>query len=595
MLITDFSLYLQKLEKTPSRLEMTEQLARLFNQLNFEEIPLSIYLLLGRLTPEYLSLEFQLSSKMVLRVLVQQMVQNPEKFGDGLPVSNLFSEADDGLYEKKVDEIYKKTGDIGETTQQVFANTNTQREIKLSLLETFEALKKIALEGGAGSQDRKVSQLLKLMQQVDALSARFIARMVIGKLRLGFSTMTIIDALSWVKRGDKSDASFLEELFQRKADLGILAQMYLKGTKSNDELMAKYQASLGIPVIPALCQRLNSTHEIIEKMQTVIAEPKYDGLRIQIHVDKETKLVRSFTRNLEETSHMFPELKRALSELNCKSCILDGEIVGIDKVTGEILPFQETSTRRRKHGVDEKAAEIPAHFYVFDVLEKDGRSLLDEPLNYRKDLLRQITNGAEIFIPTPYIITSDPQELKEFHEEQLVQGLEGAVMKKQDSLYKSGRKGWRWVKIKEEEGSQGKLNDTLDCVVMGYYKGKGKRVDFGLGAFLVGVVADNGEILTVAKVGTGLTDVQFGEFKKRTDSLIVKNKPQAYLVHKNLVPDVWVEPSLIVEIAADEITKSPIHSAGKALRFPRLVRFRDDKNVIQATQQSELETITHLV
>jgi len=130
---------------------------------------------------------------------------------------------------------------------------------------------------------------------------------------------------------------------------------------------------------------------------------------------------------------------------------------------------------------------------------------------------------------------------------------------------------------------------------MGYYKGKGKRVDFGLGAFLVGVVADNGEILTVAKVGTGLTDVQFGEFKKRTDSLIVKNKPQAYLVHKNLVPDVWVEPSLIVEIAADEITKSPIHSAGKALRFPRLVRFRDDKNVIQATQQSELETITHLV
>jgi len=130
---------------------------------------------------------------------------------------------------------------------------------------------------------------------------------------------------------------------------------------------------------------------------------------------------------------------------------------------------------------------------------------------------------------------------------------------------------------------------------MGYYRGRGKRASFGLGAFLVGVIGEDEKIMTVAKIGTGLTDDQFKEFIRRTNDFIAEEKPVQYQVHKNLYPDVWVEPSLVVEIAADEITKSPIHSAGKALRFPRLERFRDDKRVEQATTVEELSTISHLV
>lgn len=634
MLFSKFSQYLLKIEQTPSRLGMTAQLSELFSLLNKEEIPFAIYLSLGRLVPEYKSLEFQLSAKMVLRVLVQQMTQYPDIYGGELPVSNLFDETTDDLYEKKVNGMYKKIGDVGETAQQVFTkvfekkeqNTLEKKKSDPSLtnnsknkeiLEVYEDLKKIAQDSGSGSQERKTTQLLQLLQTLDPVSIRFVSRIVVGKLRLGFSTMTIMDALSWSKVGSKADSKFLEELFQRKADLGILAQMYLKDSMSNEDLADKYQTTLGVPVVSALCQRLNSAGEIVEKMEKVIAEPKYDGLRVQIHVDKKTKSVRSFTRNLEETSHMFPELERAFIELDCESCILDGEVVGVKKGTGEILPFQETSTRRRKHGVSEKAAEIPVHFYVFDVLFKDGESFLNVSLEKRKKVLAKLTQKATIFIPTPFIVSTDAEELREFHEEQLSLGLEGAVMKKYDSLYKSGRKGWRWVKIKEVEGQQGKLNDTLDCVVMGYYRGRGKRAAFGLGAFLVGVINQkNGMIETVAKVGTGLTDAQFKEFMERTNPFIVENelekpiseiKPSKYRVHKNLYPDVWVEPELVVEIAADEITKSQIHFAGKtgedgkvvnktgkALRFPRLVRFRDDKRVDQATTVKELSSITHL-
>jgi DNA ligase-1 len=167
-------------------------------------------------------------------------------------------------------------------------------------------------------------------------------------------------------------------------------------------------------------------------------------------------------------------------------------------------------------------------------------------------------------------------------------------MKKPESAYVAGRKGWRWVKIKESEGQRGKLNDTLDCIMLGYYRGKGKRQSFGIGALLVGVLdQDSGQIKTLSKIGTGLTDKQFKEIKQLADQyLSSKNEPNAkYDLKKELKPDVLIEPKLVLEIAADEITKSPSHSAGLALRFPRLVKIRQDKDWQQATTLQELEEI----
>ena len=144
--------------------------------------------------------------------------------------------------------------------------------------------------------------------------------------------------------------------------------------------------------------------------------------------------------------------------------------------------------------------------------------------------------------------------------------------------------------MKEAEKSAGKLSDTIDCVVIGYSVGKGRRAQFGMGQLLVGV-RDGEQIKTVSKIGTGITDEQFKEFKKRLSKLEVKEKPKTYIVHKNLEPDYWIEPKLIMEVAADDITKSPTHSSGYALRFPRLVRFRDDKSVNQATTVSEVKRL----
>ncbi len=156
--------------------------------------------------------------------------------------------------------------------------------------------------------------------------------------------------------------------------------------------------------------------------------------------------------------------------------------------------------------------------------------------------MKKLFKQNEVLYQTPYIVTTDPEELRQFHANQLGKGLEGAVMKQLDSPYQPGRKGWSWVKIKEAEGSRGKLKDTLDCVVMGYYAGRGKRTQFGVGAFLVGVVNDKEELQTIAKIGTGLSDEQFRELKQRCQPLVVTDMPTNYLVHKNLMPDVWVSP-----------------------------------------------------
>ncbi|MEN8253725.1 MAG: ATP-dependent DNA ligase [Patescibacteria group bacterium] len=571
MIFQQFAKTLQKLEETPSRLAMTRELAQLFKRFDDNEIPPAIYMMQGKLVPAYESMEFNLSVKMVLRVLAR-------------------------LNSKEVTKIYKELGDLGLVAEKI---TKIQSPIskQLELLKVFEFLKEIAKDGGEGSQERKVKKLVDLLEQLDSVSAKYVVRIVIGKLRLGFSTMTILDALSWSTSGDKSQSKQLEQTYSRRADLGFLAQEYLSLRKENNKeerkkILKNIKSEVGVPIVPALCQRLNSAEEIIEKMSEVIAEPKYDGMRVQLHFSNTAnfKQIKAYTRNLEEIAHMFPELEKLRKNLDCESCILDAEVVGINKNTGEIVSFQETIQRKRKHSVKEKASELPARFYIFDLLDLNGKSLVDESLRNRKELLKRLFINNEYLVYTPYILTTDASKLRKFHEDELAKGLEGAVIKQADSKYVAGRKGWNWVKIKEKQGQSGKLSDTLDLVIMGYYYGRGKRSSFGMGAFLVGVIKDH-KILTIAKIGTGISDEQLKQIKSELERIKTNTKPSAYKVHKNLIPDVWVEPRIVVEIAADEITKSPVHSAGVALRFPRLMRIRSDKNWNDVTTTKELNSI----
>ena len=578
MKFKELSQYFEKLEKTPSRLAMTQLLAELFKKASVEEIGKICYLSLGRLVPLYESLEFNLAEKMVVRAIAEAS----------------------GVERKEITRRFKKIGDLGEVAQKLKGGNGGFKQSSLfskkrkagsnkslTVLGVYKRLREIAEDEGQGSQERKVKAVAELLQDLDPVSVRYVTRVVVGKLRLGFSDKTIIDALSWMKTGDKSLRDDLEKAYYVRADIGYLAETFKQKGAGG---LSNFEANLGVPVMPALCQRLKTADEMIAKMARVAVEPKWDGTRVAVHL-KGKSFLKTFTRNLDETTHMFPELKNAYKQIKAKSVILDSEGVGVDPKTKRLLNFQQTIVRKRKHGVDEASKKVPLKFFVFDILYKDGKSLLTTPLKKRREILTKTISGKGVLEVAEQIETSDPKELRAYHKKQLGQGLEGAVVKKIDDDYIPGRRGWSWVKFKEEEKSEGALSDTLDCVVMGYYRGKGKRAEFGIGAFLVGVRRGE-KFLTVAKVGTGLTDEQWKEIKKRADSQKTKDKPKEYVVDKGLTPDVWVSPKIVVEIAADNVTRSPNHSAGLALRFPRLIRFRDDKRVSQATSVEELKKLS---
>lgn len=596
MLFHDFAERLEIIGAEPSRLSITSHLAEIYQALDLSELKPASYLLQGSLVPPYQSLEFQLSTKMVIRALARLLSAQEEN-------EDLFGNISGKSTTDDLGKQYKKLGDIGLLAFKIRSESKSKNS-DLTINQVFELLSQIALASGSGSQEEKVRLLSDLLWQSSPMSAKYISRIIIGRLRLGFSTMTLLDALSWAAKGHKGDRDILELAYQKRADVGELAEFYLgldpKTSEDPVKLAEKfeeYTVETGVPVVPALCQRLNSAAEIIEKMGRVIAEPKYDGLRVQIHFrqTQDGPKVAAYTRNLEEVTHQFPELESLAKIINARSVILDAEAIGFDAATGNLLPFQQTITRKRKHDIEEAASLVPIRFYIFDVLKLDQESLISKPLQARKDLLAKAIKPNEIFLVAPYIVTDDPGQLKDFHEQLLADGLEGAVIKQVNDIYRSGRKGWSWVKIKEAEGSSGKLSDTLDLVVLGYYYGRGKRSILGIGAFLVAVLtADkNGqpELVTVAKIGTGLSDELFKEIKGKADLIAIDKPLPTYNVPRDLRPDIWIAADIVVEIAADEITYSPLHSAGLALRFPRLVRLRDDKSWEQATTLAEMKNM----
>jgi DNA ligase-1 len=565
--------YFSQLEKTASRNQMTEILSDLLKKAEPKEVDKICYLSLGRLAPLYQGVEFNLAEKLLIRILAQ-------------------------AYSKKGEEVrqkFKQLGDLGDTAA-FFDQRQSAKTMSVS--QVYERLWAIALESGEGSVERKINKTARLLDDLDAQSVKYIIRIPLGRLRLGFSDLTILDALSWMTAGDKSKRAEIEEAFNVRADVGQIAQIIKKkGLKG----LKKVKVQLGVPVMPALTQRLPNPEEMIKKMTSgkeklVASEPKYDGTRLQIHFSKKKKLTRTFTRNLENTTQMFPDLVRAVfKEVKATEAILDGEAIGFDPKTGKFLPFQETIKRKRKYGIRAKAKEIPLKFFCFDLLYKDGHDFLREPFRKRRQILEKILSlKNKTIVLSPQMVSGDPQKLREYHDDQIKKGLEGSVIKKWDAAYDPGRRGYTWVKFKQEKGKKGGgLADTLDCVVMGYNKGRGKRTKFGLGAFLVGI-RKGSQFLTISKIGTGLSDEQWRELKLRSKKWEVENQPKEYQVDKNLAPDVWLSPGIVVEIEADNITKSPIHAAKYALRFPRLVRFRDDKLPSQATTLAEAEKLYRL-
>jgi len=306
--------------------------------------------------------------------------------------------------------------------------------------------------------------------------------------------------------------------------------------------------------------------------------------------------IELFSRNLEDMTHAFPDLvEGAVKEVKAKTAILEGEAIAYNPVTEEFLPFQETTKRRRKYKIEEMAKQLPLVLFAFDLLYLNGKDITEKPYWQRRKLLESIIHSDNKVVRLAQERTlHTAQEITKFFNEEISEGLEGLMLKKLNSPYVAGGRGFHWIKFKRSQA--GELTDSVDCVLLGVYSGRGKRTEFGVGGLLVGIYdAKRDEFVTISRVGTGLTDEEFRKVKVISDKLQVAKKPAR--VNSKIEPSFWVEPKVVLEIYADEITRSPIHTAGWdsstgsgfALRFPRLVKFREaDKRPEDATTVSEI-------
>jgi DNA ligase-1 len=588
MKFKELAQYFELIEKTTSRLKITEILAELFQKLSVSEIDKTLYLMQGRVAPLYEKLEFGMAEKMIIKSIC--LALNIEK----------------SYFEQK----FKKIGDLGYTVEELKKQIHSFTERDLTINEIYQELLNITKAQGEGSQEVKLKILAALIQQLDPLSSRYIVRIPAGVLRLGFSDMTVLDAFSWMLKKDKSLRGVIEKAYHVRPDLGYIGKAI---KEKGIEALKNIKPAVFTPILMMRAERLSSSKEIIEKIGKCAIENKYDGFRLQCHFKKSEKNpVKLFSRNLEDVTFMYPDIVEGIKkEVIAKEAIFEGEAIGFNPLTGEFLPFQETVQRKRKYNVKEKAKEIPLKLFVFELLYFNGESFLEKPfIERRKKINSLIKTTGDVFKDTILVsteeITDNEKKIDLLFEEAISKGLEGIVAKKLDGVYQPGARGWNWIKLKRSYSS--KINDTIDCLIMGYDLGKGKRASFGIGAFLVGVYDEKEDkYVTVAKIGTGLSDEEWRQLNKKSQKYRSKDKPNNYLVDKAMMCDVWLVPALVVEIKADEITRSPIHTAGRkmkpsktgaalevdvpgyALRFPRLERFREDKKPEDTTSLKELE------
>lgn len=563
----------EKIEATTKRLEMTDLLVELIRDTPKDELDSVVYLTQGKLYPDYLGVELGIAEKLAIRTIAN--------------VS--------GKKEETVLADYKKSGDLGITAEKMLARRTqaTLTRKALSVRDVYETFDKIARTTGEGSVDMRIKGLGRLLSDAQPTEAKYIIRMALGKLRLGVADMTILDALAVAYGGAKDTRAVVERAYNLSSDLGYVASAV---AKSGLGAMEKFQIQIGRPIRPMASERANTAQEILERLGgRAAAEYKYDGLRIQAHIGP--KEVHLFSRRLENITSQFPDIVDLLrSAVKAKRAILEAECVAVDPNTGEMLPFQMISQRRgRKFDIERISEEIPVTLFPFDLLYFDGRDLTLQPFPKRREALDDVIRESDHVKLARQIIVKDPEKLEAYLQEAVAMGCEGLVVKSlaDDSIYQAGARGWLWIKYKRSYKAE--IADTFDLVPVGAFAGRGKRAG-SYGALLMAAYNDRKDVFeTLCKLGSGFTDKDLAELPSLLKSQIVAHRHPR--VVSKMEPDTWFTPSLIMEVAADEITLSPLHtcgwdqirpSSGLALRFPRFTgKWRTDKSPEQATSTKE--------
>ncbi|MEO9319734.1 MAG: ATP-dependent DNA ligase [Nitrososphaera sp.] len=573
----DFSLVVEtfvKMEKTASRLALTDYLVELLKRTPPQTIDKVTYLIQGKLYPDYEGVELGIAGRMVMRAIANAS----------------------GADTARIEEIYRRTGDLGDTAGEALLSKSQSTFFSepMTVERVYAVLDRIARTAGAGSQESKLRLLQSLLNDASNDEARYIVKFVLGQLRLGIADYTMLDSLALAFTADKANRNVLEHAYNVSSDLGAVARtLAIEGL----DAVVRMKVTLYKPIRPMLAERAVDANEVVSRSEgrPVALEYKLDGERVQVH--KGLHGVELFSRRLERITGHYPDVASSASTIStARELILEGEVVAIDSKTAEYLPFQELMHRRRKHGVEEAMQSYPVVINFFDVLYADGKSMLDSPYSDRRSLLEKLLRNSKDrkIKVVEQRIAKDQKQIENFMAEAMRHGCEGLMAKQLESTYRAGAREYAWMKLKREY--QNELVDTLDLVIVGALYGRGRRVG-SYGALLLAAYDEENDIFrSVSKVGTGFSDKDLVKFYSILQEHIVKHRPAR--VDSGLEMDVWFEPKLVIEVIASEITLSPLHTAamdtlragyGLALRFPKFTgKVRDDKKPEDATTISEI-------
>ena len=561
----------QQMEATTKRLELTDILVKLIQEIPEDVIAKAIYLIQGKLRPNFEGVELGIAEKLVMRAMSKS---------SGIPL-------------KKIEDDYNKGGDLGQTAENILQQkiqTTFASEI-ITLEKVYETLFKISNLEGKGSQEMKMKYVSSMLNDATPQESKFILKILLGTLRLGIAENTVMDALAIAFTGKKENREIIENAYNVSSDLGKVAEVISIG---GVEEIEKFEIKLFSPIRPMLADRTKSGEETVEKFQEKFAaEYKLDGERAQIHKQKDK--IEIFSRSLEIITSYYPDIVEKISKLIISDdVILEAEVVAMNSNSGDFLPFQELMHRRRKYEIDEAVAKYPITVNFFDVLFSDGKNCMEMKYEERRKLLEKIIKQDDFARLIPMSIIENEEQVLEVLENSINSGCEGLMLKHLDSTYRAGIRGSNWLKLKREY--QNELGDSLDLVVIGAFFGKGRRTG-KYGTLLLATYNDEEDIFpSICKVGTGFTDESLDQlYQILSPKVTLKKNPK---IISEMEADVWFEPELVIEIVASEITLSPIHKTaldnlkdktGLALRFPKFTgKIRTEKNSEDASTDEEV-------
>ena len=596
---------LERIESIQSRNEMTEELSEFLKQCNGEEVEIVSYMIQGRVAPMFVEAEFNYSEKSLINLLKEY---TPEDVG--------------GVRDRK--------GDIGDAVYEIWENYSEKGK-DLYIKDIYGILWNIINTKGNGSVSRKNKIVLDCLKKLNTLESKYFVRTICGDLRLGLSEKSLLDVFSVATMGDKGLKNELERSYGVCSDIGYVGKVVFESKEGMvRDALAKITAIPGNPILSRLVQRVGGFEELMERFEgELLLQPKFDGLRCQIHKwkggskqgkklksiwrqyleegnDKSGNLfsekisdiqVRLFTRNLEDVTKMFPEIVESAKKIERESFILDSEIVGWDYQKNNFLSYQETMQRRRKHLVEAKKTDIPVKAFVFDLLYLEGKPLIKDDTKDRIEMLNNILiregkGEREGIVLAETKSLKRLEDIKQYFNKCIDKGLEGIIVKDSKGGYVPGARNYEWIKMKRSIDE--KLVDTVDMVVVGYYKGSGRRSKFGLGAILGAVFnAEVDKYDAICKIGTGMTDDLLREIYEKLSDISCKSQPKNVRVYDTIKPDVWVSPKYVITVDADEITRNISNNetgvgGGLSLRFPRLIEFDRKKGVENITTVKEM-------